>query len=391
MAGSPTGRDVVGTAYDEGSKDFYVGFGPQAPLLRWDGSAFVPAGAMPTAFGDATSSLTADGLPVAIRTVPEAGGTFAVAVDWQNEDWRSLWFRPFDKEWTLVANAPELDQLSPGLRFPGPFGDVYVSEDGRAVRILAGGPRQATIHLVRTQDGWRLDGTGLYEYWLRHDPSGVRLSWVGESVQKLTERYLLLFEKEVEPVAPKLNILDPGSLMPRPLSDIEPVAERTGDSVFYFPVIQKVPGIEALLIRAADGWYAFDGHEITAIPSLSVERVGALSDIRQVGPLVLVQSKKGVFRLGKDLVAERVETFPNDEPYRSSVTIEYLAEAGLFIVVSNRETIHVSKDFAQFEKIEAHKPITSVVAQLPDRPGLLLVGSDGLYTLEAECPESNGP
>ncbi len=70
-----------GTAYDEGTGDFYAGFAPRDPLLRWDGEAFVPTGPMPTAFGDAPSSLIEFGLPVAILTLPKAGGTFAVAMD----------------------------------------------------------------------------------------------------------------------------------------------------------------------------------------------------------------------------------------------------------------------------------------------------------------------
>ncbi|WP_409734466.1 hypothetical protein [Tabrizicola flagellatus] len=49
---------------------------------------------MPSVLGEAPSPLTEDGLPLAILTLPGAGGTFAVAVDWYNEDARSLWFRP---------------------------------------------------------------------------------------------------------------------------------------------------------------------------------------------------------------------------------------------------------------------------------------------------------
>ena len=56
------------------------------------------------------------------------------------------------------------------------------------------------------------------------------------------------------------------------------------------------------------------------------------------------------------------------------------------MVVSRDDGVYTSKDFASFERVPSPVPITSDVAALPDRAGMLLVGTDGLYTLEAECP-----
>ncbi len=48
--------------------------------------------------------------------------------------------------------------------------------------------------------------------------------------------------------------------------------------------------------------------------------------------------------------------------------------------------VYTSRDFVNFEKTPSPSPIKSAIAALPDRPGMLLVGPDGLYTLEADCP-----
>jgi hypothetical protein len=374
------------TAYDDGTQDFYVGSGPKGPLLRWDGDAFVPAGPMPTAFDDATSSQTDLGMPRAILTLPEAGGTFAVAIDWYNENWRSLWFRPFGGDWTLIANKASLESLAPGLLFPGPFRDADVSKDGNTVRLFAGYPREASVLLQRGPDGWKLEAAAPFQAWVTHDSSGMRIALIGETLQNLTERYLLFFERSVEPDPPVLHTLGPGTLVPTPLPDIEVTGESIGSGMLYIGRVARVPGVDPLLIETAEGWHAFDGTGVTALPSLTTDLVGERATIRRVGPIILVQSGKGVFRLSETLVAERIETFPNPEPYYGSVWIEYLDQARLYVTGSTlSDVVHVSEDFETFAPTHSPVVINSLVAPLPDRPGLLLVGPDGLYTFEADC------
>lgn len=375
-----------GTAYDEGTGDFYAGFAPRDPLLRWDGDAFVPTGPMPTAVGDAPSSLTEFGLPVAILTLPKAGGTFAVAMDWYNEDWRSLWFRPSGGDWSVVATKQDLDRLVPGLRFPGPFRDADVSEDGQTVRLFSNHLKDAGVLLRRGPDGWMLEEAAPVRNWVKHRGSGIRLAWSGEFSQDLTERVLLLFERSVEYTPPVLQALDPGTLVPRPVAVVAPRVEIGTKTAFNLSKIVEVPGIDPLLVQTDTGWMAFDGNGFRDLPGWDADRIGYNARIFRVGPQVLIQSIKGVFRLTEELASEWVETFPETQS-PSSASINWLEEAGLFVVTSPvAGPVYTSRDFVNFDKTPSPSPIKSAVAALPDRPGMLLVGPDGLYTLEAECP-----
>lgn len=373
------------TAYDEGTRDFYVGFSPQASLLRWDGKAFVPTGPMPTAFGDAQSSLTELGLPLAIQTLPETGGTFAVAVDWHNEDTRSLWFRPVGGEWTLVASMQDLDRLAPGLRFPGPFRDTDVSADGQTVRLFSEHWKDASVLLRKGTDGWVLDAAAPFEGWSKHRGSGVRLAWSGEYSQGLTERFLVFFERSVNFKPPVLQALDPGTLVPRPVAGVAAQVEIIGDSAFNHSSIIEIPGFDPLLVETATGWMAFDGSGFTDLPELSADRIGDHAQIFRAGPLVLIQSLTGVFRLTDALGAERVETFP-EQKSPSSTWITWLDRAGLFVVTGTMDpAVYVSPDLVDFDRVDAPARMGAVAA-LPDRPGMLLFGTGGLYTLEVDCP-----
>ena len=388
--GSDTWQDAApgqtwwGYAYDPGAQDLYLSFGPGSPILRWDGTAFVPAGPMPTVYLDAVSRMSADVLPAAILSLPKAGGTFAIARALRNENWRSLWFRPFGGDWTLIADKLALDKLVPGSSYPGPFHDADVSDDGQTVRLFAGHPREASVLLRKTANGWALDSAAPYQSWVSHRSSGVRLAWIGESQQDLTAPFLLFFTRPVTPVPPVLHALDPGTLTPRPLPGIAPTLSETETSVLYLGSIKDFPGLEPLLVRADVGWHAFDGTTLTGVPALRTDAVG---HIASVGPLVLMQSPDGVFVLDKTLTSRHVASFPVAEPRISTVEIVHIAAAQLFVAVERRSaTVYVSNDFESFRRVISPTPITRLVAQLPDRPGLLLVGADGLYTFEADCP-----
>lgn len=381
------GEEWWGTAYDEGTQDFYVGFAAQAPLLRWDGDAFVPTGPMPTAFGDAPSSLSKFGLPRAILTLPEAGGTFAIAIDRYNEDTRSLWFRPLGGTWTLVATQQDLDRLTPGLRFPGPFRDADVSEDGQTVRLFSKHQKDASVLLRHGPDGWTLEEAAPYQGWVKHRGSGIRLAWSGELSQDLTERVLLFFERSVPFKPPVLQALDPGTLVPRPVTEVTPKVEMGAKTAFNLSRIVDVPGVEPLLVKTETGWMEFDGKGFRTLPGWEADRIGESARISRVGPLVLIQSLKGVFRVTDRLDAELVQTFPEGTQPSATTSVTWLEEAALFVVMAaNDRAVFTSRDFVSFDRVPSPVPITSAVAALPDRPGMLLVGTDGLYTLEAECP-----
>lgn len=78
---------------------------------------------------------------------------------------------------------------------------------------------------------------------------------------------------------------------------------------------------------------------------------------------------------------------PGGDVALGNYVITWLEEAALFVVMAaNDHAVSTSQDFVSFERLPSPVPITSAVAALPDRPGMLLVGTDGLYTLEAECP-----
>ena len=385
------GNGLTNTAYDAGTQDLYAGFGQGTPVMRWDGTSFVPAGPMPSAFGDALSSLAPDGLPRAILTLPKAGGTFVVAIDWRNEDWRSLWFRPSGGDWTLVADKSDLGRLAPGLRFPGPFRDADVSEDGQTVRLFSGHMKDATVLLRKGPDGWLLEEAAPFRAWVKHRGSGVRLAWSGESPQKVTERVLLFFERPVEFIPPVLQALDPGTLVPRPVDEVVPKVEIMTTAAFNLSKIVDVPGVDPLLVQTDAGWMAFDGKTFQDLPGLKADRIGENARIFRVGPLVLIRSLKGVFRLTDTLDAEPVVTFPEGTSPSPTTSITWLEEAGLFVVFgSNAQAVFTSRDFVSFDRVPSPVPITSDVAPLPDRPGMLLVGPDGLYVMEAECSADLG-
>jgi hypothetical protein len=381
------GEKWWGTAYDEGTGDFYVGFAAQAPLLRWNGDAFVPTGPMPTASGAVPSPLTEFGLPVAILTLPQAGGTFAVAVDWHDEDRRSLWFRPLGGTWTLVATQQDLNRLTPGLRFPGPFRDADVSEDGQTVRLFSNHQKDASVLLRHGPDGWTLEEAAPYQGWVKHRGSGIRLAWSGELSQDLTERVLLFFERSVPFKPPVLQALDPGTLVPRPVTEVTPKVDVGEKTALNRSSIVEVPGVEPLLVEAETGWMAFEGKGFRTLPGWEANRIGENARISRVGPLVLIQSLNGVFRVTDTLDAELVQTFPEGTSLSATTSITWLEEAALFVVMAaNDHAVFTSRDFVSFDRVPSPVPITSAVAALPDRPGMLLVGTDGLYTLEAECP-----
>lgn len=380
------GQKWWGTAYDEGTQDFYAGFAPKAQLLRWDGKTFVPAGPMPTALGEAPSPLTEDGLPLVILTLPDAGGTFAVAVDWYNEDRRSLWFRPSGGAWAVVATQQDLDRLTPGLRFPGPLGDADVSKDGQTVRLFSSQLKDASVLLQRGPDGWRLAEAAPHRPWVKHRGSGIRLAWSGELSQDLTEPVLLFFERSVAFKPPVLEALDPGTLVPRPVTEVTPRVEIGAKTALNLSKIVEVPGVYPLLVKTKTGWMAFDGNGFRTLPGWEANRIGESARISRVGRLVLIESLKGVFRVTDKLDAELVQAFPEGMQRSATTSITWLEEAALFVVVSRDDGVYTSKDFASFERVPSPVPITSDVAALPDRAGMLLVGTDGLYTLEAECP-----
>lgn len=381
------GETWWGTAFDEGTQDFYVGFAPKAPLLRWDGKGFVPTGPMPTALGEALSPLTQDGLPLAILTLPGADGTFAVAVDWHNEDTRSLWFRPVGGEWALVATQQDLDRLTPGQRFPGPFRDADVSEDGQTVRLFSNHLKDASVLLRRGPDGWTLEEAAPSQGWVWHRGSGIRLAWSGAFSQDLTERVLLFFERSVAYRPPVLQALDPGTLVSRPVTEVAPKVMVGAKTALNLSRIVEVPGVDPLLVEAETGWMAFDGNGFRTLPGWEANRIGESARISRVGPLVLIQSLMGVFRLTDTLEAEAVLTFPEGTQPSPTTSITWLEDAALFVVVGSREdAVYTSRDFVRFDRLPSPVPITSDVAALPDRPGMLLVGTDGLYALEVECP-----
>ena len=210
--------------------------------MRWDGTAFVPTGPIPTEFDHAGSSLAQEVLPCAILTLPKTGGTFAVAMDWYNEDGRVLRFRLFDGDQTLAANKVDLDRLAPGLRFPGPFGDADVSGGGATVRLFAGHPRAASVLLRKRAEGW---------------------------------------------------VPEPGTQNPRPVESLPPREDILGDSIFYLSKIIEVPGVDPMLLETEAGWVAFARNHS---PSPIIHSVAALPD----RPWMLVAGRDGLYTLEAD-------------------------------------------------------------------------------------------
>ncbi|MFN3993219.1 MAG: hypothetical protein ACK4IU_09990 [Tabrizicola flagellatus] len=197
----------------------------------------------------------------------------------------------------MVATRQDLNRLTPGLRFPGPFRDADVSEDGQTVRLFSNHLKDASVLLRREPYGWVLEEAAPFQAWVEHRGTGVRLTWSGEYSQNPTERVLLLFERSVAHKPPVLLALDPGTLVPRPVSEVTPKVEIGAKTAFNLSRIFEVPGVDPLLVETDTGWMAFDGDGFRDLPELDADRIGENARIFMAGPLVLIQSLKGVFRL----------------------------------------------------------------------------------------------
>lgn len=376
--------------YDEGTQDLYVSFAREGPVMRWTGTGFDPAEDLPVLRRDGSSALSTSSVPLAIRTVAGLGGTLAVTQS--NGGPRGLWFRPEGGTWTLVADEVSLKLLQPELRLPAHLDDIDFGQDGRTIRLFASGNWEATLLLKRDGSTWKLvDAVPLEVFWRLHEPSGMRIGWIGRAVQQLEEKTFFR-TRTIKPIPPVLHILSPGTVRPQSVEGIDAPHRFTGDpvprSVFYFGSTASVDGIAPLFVRSSRGWLAYNGFTFTALPSLSLDRVGELSRISRIGPLVVVQSASGVFILDDDLNASRVDTFPVERPSSSSAEIAYLEESNLFVVVGNG-IVYGSSDLTNFHEIPTKVSIRGIVAPLPDRSALLVVGADGLYTIEGSCPDIN--
>ncbi|CTQ48568.1 hypothetical protein JDO7802_00570 [Jannaschia donghaensis] len=206
--------------YDEGTQDLYVSFSREAPVMHWTGSLFEPADPLPVLRRDGSSFLSMSTVPLAIRTIADLGGTLAVT---QNDgDPRGLWFRPEGGTWTLVADEVSLKQLQPGLRLPANLDNIDVGQDGRTMRLFASASWEATPLLSREGGTWTLaDAVPLEVFWQLHEPSGMRLGWIGRRTQQLEER-TFLGTRTVEPIPPALHILSPGTVRPQSVEGIDP-------------------------------------------------------------------------------------------------------------------------------------------------------------------------
>ena len=377
-------------AYDQGARDLYVTFGRDRPVTRWNGAKFVPSEPMPTVAGSGNAVLSEFDVPLAIRTIPDVGGTLAIGVNWSDERQRSLWFQPPDGEWRLIADQTALAAIDPNLKFPAELDDVDLDPAQRTIRVFTNSAHEAVLLLRRSGDSWTLADAIPGDGWVEHEPSGARLAWIGNSSQDLIERRLF-WSRTIEPKPPVLNVLAPGTLDHEPIEDVLPYGSVHGSPeprlVTYFATIEDIQGINPLLVEGADGWYAFDGTSLNALPALRTERVGELARIRRVGPSTLIQSRAGMFLLTDDLEAERVETFPIEQPWPHEIEIAFVEGANMFVVAHRRSgDVYVSTDLEQFARVPTPARIHRIVGSLPDRPGLLLVGADGLYTFEGSCP-----
>ena len=376
-------------AYDQGSRDLYVTFGREQPVVRWNGAEFVPSEPLPTVASSGNAVLSAFGVPLAIRTIPDIGGTLAIGVNWRDESQRSLWFQPHDGEWRLIADQAALAAIDPNLKFPAELDDIDLGPAKRTARVFTSSADEAVLLLRRSGDGWTLANAIPGGGWVEHEPSGARLAWIGDSSQDLIERRLF-WNRTIEPKPPVLNVLAPGTLDPEPIEGVLPYGSVHGSpeprSVTYLAAIKDIQGINPLLVEGADGWYAFDGTSLDALPTLRTELIGELARIRRVGPSTLIQSRAGVFLLTDDLEAERVKTFPIEQPWPHETDIAFVEGANTFVITHRRSgDVYISTDFEKFTRVPTPAPIQSIVGSLPDRPGLLLVGADGLYTFEGFC------
>lgn len=128
-----------------------------------------------------------------------------------------------------------------------------------------------------------------------------------------------------------------------------------------------------------------DGRTVRLFSGGTRDVIGDHPQIFRAGPLVLIQSLTGVFRLTDALGAKRVETFP-EQKSTSSTSITWLDKAGLFVVTGTMDpAVYVSPDLVDFDRVDAPARMGAVAA-LPDRPGMLLSSAGGLYTLEVDCP-----
>ncbi len=298
-----------------------------------------------------------------------------------------LWF------WKAGYSVWRLVQGSGERRFgPGQYGNyqlknakIYVDIYSQTMKIVE--PSDRGVSYFEIRDGLPVYiGIGSPGNWEFQPPSEALLGWVGKETQSLKWSILGLLDLPREPVVPKLFVLDKGSIVPRHLPGIEPQSSIVGDSLWYWTQFYSVPEFNVTLLRLKTGLGAFDGTIVKLLPQLSYDIIGKVVSFTYGKGLTFIKTEKAIFQLLPDLSVRRVEDLPSSPPWNYNFSMNYVEKMGFFLLVHRQSgQIFSSTDMLSFAKVNSKVKISSFVAELPDRPAALLVGEDGLYTVEQKC------
>ena len=327
------------------------------------------------------------GFVIAIRTVPELSGVFAlvrskVAKQRYKQSNQSLWFKPEGGDWQKI-DIPVRDEFYVLIDLNKSTFEV----SGNLVRIFRGG-RRAPLFLSKTSQGLKFQGVGPGGYWRQHTESKSRLAWIGKTSQKLEKlKRVSMFSLKKRPnklIPPKLFLLRNGATTAEEIKGVKPFSTKSKLNIRYTRVHHNALGLH--FIHAETGLVVFDGTNISEPESLRYANIGTFPSIKVINGDVFIQSQKGVFRLSPELDVRRIESFPITEPWGIYVDINYFKQANRFLISDRRsDTFFTSSDMKVFTKLENEEKILSIRAVIQDPPTALVAGERKVYRVTQDC------
>ncbi|WP_139212411.1 hypothetical protein [Jannaschia pohangensis] len=382
-AAIPLTDRTVWPLFDTGNGDFYFGRpGLQMASRVVDGQR-VATDPLP---GDRDTGEWTN----SIRTVPGLG-TFALssAYLWGTFGQRAprtLWFRSPDGDWRVVpVDLPEGESLLTDLNA------ATFDRDGEILRWFPGPTEASTVpplFLRLTGAGPVFAGSappGRYRF---DAASGAWMGWDFTGLQYIPSRWKVALGLARDPVTPRFRVVRRGDVAAVAIDGILARTMTTDTSVLHTtgPVILQ-PSRPAL-IWTDIGFAAFDGETTVFPPDLSTNRIGSHVQVYQVGERTVILGTEGSFLLNADMTADRVTEYPVSGRAIAWSRHHPIPGSDLHVLVGDgNRPFHVTSDFRTYRQVETSAPLLDHVAALPDRAAVLLTGEDGLYSLEAECPQ----
>ena len=311
-----------------------------------------------------------------LRYLPELDGYLSSAGE-------RLWFlREGDTEWRLIQG---INIYRESRIFDYSLQKVQIQIDIANSLMTLNIPGGRGLLIIEVENNRPiLASKGFRGSWHYHAASKSWIAWAGGSLNTRKKRFWEIFTKPTKP--PSLNALLHGERSLAEFSKISPRKHESERTKSFDTLIHSIPTLGILLIHLPDGLASYDGKEVVQLQGLEYDTIGYHPRVMREGGLTFIQSEKGLFRLMPNMTAKKIQNFPFAEPWPHSVTIKFIEKLGLFLIVGKRTgKLYVSNEMQSFTKVESSAIITEIVSSLPDRSAALLVGNDGLYTIENNC------